>query len=379
MARILFTSWYTGLGGGETDLLTLADSLDAERFECQLLLPTEGQLATRWRTGGRRCHIVPFRGASSFFLPVIWARFPVVNRLERLLVREGIDLIHCDYHSLPLVAPAARRAGIAVMWTVHGWWFKPKPWQRAFFRGIRAAARSQAIRAGFLGSPPFMPADRLPVIYSGIDTERFQPGISAGSLRREIGISDDAPVVAMVARFQPVKGQRRFLDMAERILEELPGTQFLVAGDDAFGVAADQAYRAEIHRRARASASLRDRVHFLGFRADVERVYAAADVFVCPSDFESFGKANLEAMACGKPVVSTRRGGPSETIDAGASGFLVECDAEALAESALTLLRNRELRAHMGAAGRARVESKFSAAASAAAYADFFEELLRLS
>ncbi len=380
MARILFASWYTGLGGGETDLLTLADSLDADRFECQLLAPADGPLARRWRAGGRASHILPFRGASTLFVPAIWARFPVVSRLEKLIIREEIDLIHCDYHSLPLVAPAARRAGIAVMWTVHGWWFKPKLWQRAFFRGIRAAARSQAIRAGYLGSPPFMPADRLPVIYSGIDIESFHPGINASILRREIGIADDAQVVAMVARFQPVKGHHKFLDMAERILKDLPETQFIVAGDDAFGVAADQAYRAEIHRRARASASLRDRIHFLGFRADVEQVYAAADVFVCPSDFESFGKANLEAMACGKPVVSARRGGPSETVVDGVSGFLVDSgDADALSENVLKLLRNGDLRTRMGAAGRARVESMFSVAASAAAYADIFEDLLRLS
>ena len=380
MTGILFASWYAGLGGGETDLLTLADSLDGDRFECQLLLPTDGQLAQRWRASGRRSHILPFRGASTLFVPAVWARFPVVRRMETLLVREGIDLIHSDYHSLPLVAPAARRAGIPVMWTVHGWWFKPWPWQRAFFRGIRAAARSKAIRDGFLGAPPFMPADRLPVIYSGIDCERFQPGLGAGSLRREIGIADDALVVAMVARFQPVKGQHRFLDLAERILSDLPGTQFIVAGDDAFGVAADKGYRDEIHRRARSSAALRERIHFLGFRADVEQVYAAADVFVCPSDFESFGKANLEAMACGKPVVSTRRGGPSETIVDGVSGFLVDSgDVDALSENVLKLLRNAELRARMGAAGRARVKSTFSADAAASAYVKIFDELLGLS
>ena len=49
MKRILFTSWYSGLGGGETDLLTLVDALDANKYDCHLLLPAEGQLAERWR------------------------------------------------------------------------------------------------------------------------------------------------------------------------------------------------------------------------------------------------------------------------------------------------------------------------------------------
>ena len=87
MKRILFASWYTGLGGGETDLLTLARSLDAKRFELHLLLPKDGQLAERWRAVGLPVHILPFRGASTYFVPGIWGRFPVVNRFAELLKR----------------------------------------------------------------------------------------------------------------------------------------------------------------------------------------------------------------------------------------------------------------------------------------------------
>ena len=175
MKRILFTSWYSGLGGGETDLLTLVDALDASKYDCHLLLPAEGQLAERWRAADRPAHIISYRGASTLFVPAIWARFPVVGRFADLLERERIDLVHGDYHTLPLIAPAAKRAGIPLTWTVWGWWFQPKPWQRGFFRSIPAAARARAIRDGFLGEPPFMPADKLPIIYSGVDTRRFRP------------------------------------------------------------------------------------------------------------------------------------------------------------------------------------------------------------
>ena len=381
MVRILFTSWYTGLGGGETDLLTLAAALDRSRFQPQLLLPAEGQLSERWRGAGFPVHILPYRGASSYFIPAIWARFPVVGRIADLLRRQQIDLAQADYHTLPLIAPAAGMAGIPLSWTVWGWWFKPKPWQRRFFQQIPlAVARSRAIRDGFLGEPPFMPAARLPVVYSGVDTGRFRPGLDGAALRREIGLSGDALVVAMVARFQRVKGHHTFQAMAKRILAQQPDTRFIVAGDDVFGVAADQRYRDEILSNAMSSDILRDRIHYLGFRADVESVYAAADVFVCPSDFESYGLANLEAMACAKPVVSTRRGGPSETIAEGITGFLAEPgDADALARQALRLLRDGSLRQRMGAAGRAHVKRGFSADAAAAAHSAIFEDLLALS
>lgn len=381
MIRILFTSWYTGLGGGETDLLTLVEALDRSRYEPHLLLPAAGQLADRWRGAGFPLHTLPYRGASTWFIPAIWQRFPVVRRLTALLRRQKIDLIQADYHTLPLIAPAARIAGIPLCWTAWGWWFKPKPWQRAFFRRIPAAvARSQAIRDGFLGQPPFMPLERLPVVYSGVDTRRFRPGLDGSALRREIGLADQAQVVAMVARFQRVKGHHVFQAMAQRILAELPDTRFIVAGDDVFGQAADQRYRDEILSKANSSAPLRDRLHYLGFRGDVESVYATADVFVCPSDFESYGKANLEAMACALPVVSTRRGGPSETIAEDLTGFLVDPgDADALAKGVLRLLRDAPLRARMGAAGRDRVERKFSTEAAAAAHSAIYENLLALN
>ena len=153
-----------------------------------------------------------------------------------------------------------------------------------------------------------------------------------------------------------------------------------MAGDDVFGVAADQRYRDEILANARESAALRDRLQYLGFRSDVETVYAAADVFVCPSDFESYGMANLEAMSCGKPVVSTRRGGPSETIVEGVTGFLVDPgDADALAARVLRLLRDETLRQSLGAAGREHVKRLFSIEAEAAAHSAIFERLLSLS
>ena len=109
-------------------------------------------------------------------------------------------------------------------------------------------------------------------------------------------------------------------------------------------------------------------------------MYAAADVVVCPSDFESYGKANLEAMACGVPVVSTRRGGPSETIVDGVTGFLVDPgDADAIATKVLRLLKDAELRASMGHAGRERMTSLFSTEAAASAYTEIYEELLGLN
>lgn len=377
MKRILFVSWYTGLGGGETDLLTLADSLGKRGYTCHLLLPKEGKLAEIWRNIGRPLHIIPFRGASTYFIPALWARFPVVERIADLIRRERVDIAHSDYHSLPLIAAAARKSAVSFVFTIHGWWFKPKSWQRQFFREIPAAvARSSAIKDGFLGSPPFMPAAEIPVLYSGVDTDRFHPGVSGSGLRHEIGIERGVPVVAMIARFQRVKGHHTFQQLAAVLAERQPNTQFIVAGDDVFGVPADRKYRDQMLDAARRHPLLRDRLHYIGFRSQVEQVYAAADVIVCASAFESYGRANLEAMASGKPVVSTDRGGPREMIVAGETGYLVNPgDIPEMAATVSRLLADEDLRAKIGSAASDHVRRNFSTAATAAAYSKIFESL----
>ncbi len=375
--NLLFTSWYSGLGGGETDLLALAAALPRADYIPHLLLPRPGALGDRWKANGWPLHIVCYRGASTLFIPRIWGRFPVVGRMTELLRAEHIHLIHADYHTLPFIAAAARRTRTPLVWTVHGWWFRPRPWQRRFLRQFPAVARSQAIRAGFLGDPPFMPAERLPVVYSGVDTRRFHPQISDEALRDELHLPLDAPLVALVARFQPVKGHHTFQAMARRVLEAVPDAHFIVAGEDTFGVAADDAYKRTILQAANEDPLLRERLHYIGFRTDVERVLAAADVVVCTSDFESYGKVNLEAMACGTPVVSTNQGGPTETVAAGETGYLVPAgDAAAFAERVIFLLTHPEERARLGAAGRRRVEAHFSEAAATEAYLALFGRAL---
>lgn len=377
MRRILFATWYTGLGGGETDLLTLAQSLPRERYESHLLVPRRDKLSERWAALGFPVHVVPFRGTTTLFHPAVWTRFPVVGRIARLLREQQIDLIHADYHSLPFMAGAAQRVSVPLVWVVFGWWFRPWPWQRDFFRRLPAVARSHSIRAGFLGKPPFMPPEQLPVIYSGIDTERFQPISDGSMLRQSLNIAPDAPVVAMVARFQSVKGHDVFQNVARQVALQIPEARFIVAGDNAFGVAADAKVRDATLQAAANDPILRDRLHYIGFRHDVEAVYHAADVVVCASHFESLGIANLEAMACGVPVVSTNAGGPAETVLDGETGYLVPPrDVTTMALYTLLLLRDPTLRAQMGQAARRHVQDRFSVEAMRDAYERVFDRLL---
>ncbi len=377
---LLFITSYVGLGGGETSLLTLVEHLVKQnpRYQPHLLLPRDGQLAERWRSNGWTVHITPWRGASVYFVPAIWARFPITGRITDLIREQHIRAVHSDYHSLPFALPAARGTGVPLVWTCWGWWFKPKLWQRGFFRQPAVTfASSWAIKDGFLGDPPFMPPDRVQVLPPGVDTGRFRPGIDGSTVRADAGIAPDAPLVALIARFQDVKGHDVFQAMARQVAQAIPEARFVVAGENVHGKSADDAYKARILSAHQADPLLRERLVYLGFRPDAERVMAAADVVVCSSSFESYGMVNVEAMASGKPVVSTRRGGPSETVADGETGYLVDAgDADALARHVIDLLRDPALRQKLGAAGRARVEQRFSAQSMASRFDATLQSLL---
>lgn len=380
LTNVLFISSYLDLGGGETALLNLVDNLDHNRYLPHLLVRGEGQLAAAWRKRSWPVYITHWRGASTYFVPAVWALFPISRRIEQLIRQHDIQLVHSDYHTLPMALPAAERAGIPALWWCWGWWFQPKLWQRAFFRRPAATiALSKAIKAGFLGEPPFMPREQVDLIYSGVDTVRFKPGIDAAQIRADAGVDADAPLVALLARFQDVKGHDVFQAMARQVVRQIPEARFIVAGENT-QTSADNAYKTGILETAQTDPLLKNCLRYLGFRADTERVMAAADVVVCSSHFESYGMVNIEAMASGKPVVSTNKGGPSETVAHGETGYLVPPgDATELAKHVIDLLRDPDLRQRIGAAGRARVEQHFSVRAMAAQYTAVVERVLERS
>jgi glycosyltransferase involved in cell wall biosynthesis len=356
-------SSYTGLGGGETILLSLLASLDRSRIVPSLVAPREGQLTEAARSLNVEVRIVPFRGASLWFVPAVWARLPPAEAIAKQLRDLDADVAYADFHTLPYAAAACRDAGVPLIFICHGWWFRPKLWQRRLFRdGVDAVvAVSDAVKRGFLGTPPFMPPERVVTLHPGVDILRFRLRRGErGPLRRAYDLPVAPPLITMVARFQHVKGHDVFLAAARLIARRHPDARFAIAGENVFGGGADSRYKRRIVAMATDDAVLRERVTFLGWIDDVECLYAASDIVVCSSRFESYGVAALEAMACGVPVVSTNVGGPAETIADGVTGFLVPPDRPDLIASRVSdLLDDAERRRTMGDAARSHVVERF--------------------
>jgi N-acetyl-alpha-D-glucosaminyl L-malate synthase BshA len=119
-------------------------------------------------------------------------------------------------------------------------------------------------------------------------------------------------------------------------------------------------------------------VKFLGNREDVDEILCAADAFLLPSNYEAFGLAALEAMACGLPVVASKVGGVPELIQDGKTGFLVGPDEyEAGAERLYQILTDPALAARLREAGLKAVRENFTADAVVPLYEDFYYRLMK--
>jgi len=190
---------------------------------------------------------------------------------------------------------------------------------------------------------------RVAVIPCGVDTELFAPR-DRQAARRALGL-DGRPVVLYVGRIAPIKGLGTLLDAVARLRAGGRDLRLLVIG----GEADEPADGHEASLRARAlRLGLGEAARFLGAQPQdvLPAYYAAADVTVLPSHYESFGMVALEAMACGSPVIASRVGGLTTTVHDGVTGFLVpEGDVAALAERIAALLADPDLAWRVGREG----------------------------
>lgn len=192
------------------------------------------------------------------------------------------------------------------------------------------------------------------VVPLGFDLARFQRfGESPAVARRALGIPDGAFVTSIVARLAPIKAHEVFLDAASRLRAAHPQALFLIVGD---GERADELKRLAEQR------GLSDAVRFLGWRADLERLYRASDAVALTSRNEGSPVALIEAMAAGCAVVSTRVGGVPDVVTHGDTGLLVEMDdAEGMAAALLRLAQDPALGPALGTVAQSRVLARYDA------------------
>jgi glycosyltransferase involved in cell wall biosynthesis len=199
--------------------------------------------------------------------------------------------------------------------------------------------------------------DRVHVVLNAIDLDSWKPGIERDAARDELALESGDLTVLTVCRLAPEKGPAELIEAVARVGGECPGTRLLIAGLD---LSVEQWFAAELAELVRRH-GLDGVVRFLGWRDDVPRLMAAADVYAMPSTGEPFGLVFAEAMAMKLPVLGLDDGGTPEVVEHGRSGLLsIHGDVDTLAANLARLLRNPGLRGEFGEYGRRRVEATFT-------------------
>ena len=288
--------------------------------------------------------------------------------LFRLFRRLRPDIVH-THNPKPGIygRPAARAAAVPVVVnTVHGLYATSddRLIRRTAVYGIeRVAAAFSDIE--LVQNPEDVetlaalriPRDRLRLLGNGVDLERFGPRPATQQARRrvraEIGAADGTVVIGAIGRLVWEKGYAELFAAAARLRGQVPEAMVVVAGPSEPGKAD------AVDAKAVAEAENAG-VRFLGYRADVEDVYAALDVYVLASHREGFPRSAMEAAAMSLPIVATDIRGCRQVVEDGVTGVLVEPrNPRDLCNAISRLATDPGLRESMGKRARAKAVAEF--------------------
>lgn len=379
--RLLCVSHTARVAGAEHSLLVLLDSLP-EGVEAALACP-EGELAAAARVQGVEVRPISGTDLSGRLHPRHTAR--EVMRLLRsgrelaAIAREwGADVVHANTPRAGLVSAAA---GGGLPLVVHVRDSLPPGRVPALTLSVLARRAS-----AFVCTSRFL-AEQVPrraataIVANAVDPERFDPArVSRAQARVRLGLSDDEPVLALVAQVSPHKGQSDAIRALALVRRRHPRARLLLVGSVKFTSAStrfdNRGYRAQLQRLVD-ELGLRAAVSFLGERPDIPELLAAADLVLVPSWYEPFGRVAVEAMLMQVPVIATAVGGVREVVVDGVDGLICEPrDVAAWAQAIVSLLDDPVRRREMGEQGRRRASDAFSPARHAHGMLGVFQRIL---
>lgn len=326
-SRILFLDHVGALGGAE---LALLDVARAYRETCTFMLFSDGPFRNRLTDVGVRVEVLEGgKAMHSVRRETRWPGLRAASQVASLAWKvarraRDHDAIHANSQKAFVVAClAGAMARRPVIWDLNDM-LLPEHFSRTNIRLDVMLANHMAVRviANSRASADALVAHggdeaKVRVVYNGLDPAPFDAvrQDEIDSARTELGL-DGLPVVGVFGRLAEWKGQH----IAIEAMAHLPGVHLILVGDALFG---EQGY-AERLKRQTASLGLQERVHFLGFRADIPRLMRMVRVVLHTSTSpEPFGRVIVEGMLARRPVIATRAGGVAEILTDGETGIMV--------------------------------------------------------
>ncbi len=384
--RVLFVNHTDAVSGGEQSLLTLLAALPAEVQP--LVAAPRGALsdllaaqrvptrAIRGTAGSLRVH--------PLHTPRALAEMLVAARQVRRAARaHRAEVVHANSIRAGIVLALARPRGAATVVHIRDC-LPAGAVTSATMRLIAARTDVLIANSGYTAAwvRTVAPAARVEVVHNPVDLARFDPArIDRAAARARLGQAGERRVLAgVVAQLSPWKGQDTAIEAVALAREQGLDVHLLLVGSAKFVARATRFDNEAFVARLRSlidRAGLQERVSLLGERDDVPELIRALDVLLLPSEEEPFGRALIEAMALGVPVIATNVGGPPEIVDDGVEGrLLAPHEPAAWAAAIAEIAAAPQLAQAMGSAGRARVERQFSAERHAEAVLGLYRRLV---
>ena len=368
--RIACVFEHPTISGGERSCLAVIDRLSSEEFEFQAFAPGTGPLRNVLMASAIPTHSFERVRKSKDQASPAERTAGVLASMVRADLIHGNSLSTAQFTGL--AAKMLGVASVAHVREIEG--LNPTRVSRINKHdkliAVSDAVRNHLIREG-------VDADRIETIYNGVDLESLHPDRISGTIRAELNLPGDAPLIAVVGQISLRKATDVFVEVACRLAKQHCDLHALVVGERF----SSKTESVELERRAKErvlSEGLAARVHFLGWRNDVPTILRDLDILVHTAREEPLGRVLLEASALAVPIVATRVGATPEIIEHEQSGWLVPADdVAALEEQVNWLLEQPSERDRAALAARRRAETLFCAQRCARQTADLYHRILQ--
>jgi glycosyltransferase involved in cell wall biosynthesis len=353
--RVLYVVENRSFGGGERGFGQLSTNISIDRFQPFVAAHPGGKLEDIVRQAG-----VPF-------FPLDMSRranLRTISHLSTLVSENGIDIVHSMGARADFFARMAcrKQPSTAVVCTaamlVEGFdvgLFRKTAYKIADrFSGkyvTQYIAVSKALKHRLVEERG-IPADKVSVIYNGVELDRYDPNLyDSEGVRRSLDIKDDYPIIGTIGRLVYQKGFSHFLKAAELVYAKKKQVRFVIIGHGPEET--NLKHLAE-------SLGISHVCMFPGIRFDVARLLSTFHVFVLPSVLEGLPRTIIEAMAMKRPIVATSIDGVREQLRDNITGLLVSpADPKALAEAILSILNDHKRAERLGREARKDAQRMF--------------------
>jgi glycosyltransferase involved in cell wall biosynthesis len=276
------------------------------------------------------------------------------RQMRYLVDSEGVNLVHCHQTTvLGSIVPAlVGRAHVALVVSRHilNSHNKRDPLHALIYRRVDyMLVLSQTMRRNLAATFP-VPEKKLRIVNLAIDLDRFNPNlVNRGEMRAEWGLPENAFVVGLVGRIDPMKGQDLMIKALAQVRKTYPDVYGVMVGNETPGL--EGRYLKELAESIR-QLRLEDSILLQSAKKEVPEVMAALDLFVMPSWSEAFGLVAIEAMAMGVPCILGRGGSAEELALSSGAELVRPQDAYDLARKIIMLRNSPEVRSDMRKHGR---------------------------